>query len=550
MRIQSKSTVNDSQLLRAVTVKPASQSFGDVLAQSAKTTQRIAVVESLSRAVSGKGQSEENTRRELNRETSAAREKNETESTAKGGRSGKTTVQRARLVSKTGVQQKQSMNAALDEEGSEKVSAAQTEDDRKQGTMEQGSLQTSALRNDITGVAASPATDTADIEQADDAASNCTSTITPTDSDAQGTNSAQSNVQPAASKTDASAHAPEAQQNDETASAQPDAQADAAGEDMQAVNASAQSAEAIIGNSGIAVDFADLLPFAAVGPASVQTRSSADGTDGNKQGSVAPAPSAVTQENAGQSTALGMADLQSAANGVRAVSTSQASGNGTSEAHSNGGGNAATDQAGRHAQTDVSQATTTALHTGLASTLQTTTAQHIELRSANGSQASTAADATAQPTAANDESVAGQASGTSLAGMSGVSTARLIQTMGDSEMRVGIHSNEFGTISIRTTVTQQQMQAQIAVGHAELGTTLAAHIPSIQAKLGSEIGLQASIEVNANGSSFTGNGQHTAQQQTATTSAAGAEFQDAAPDVTAVQLLATADSTRRLDIRA
>jgi hypothetical protein len=103
--------------------------------------------------------------------------------------------------------------------------------------------------------------------------------------------------------------------------------------------------------------------------------------------------------------------------------------------------------------------------------------------------------------------------GTESAGMSGISTARLIQTMGETEMRVGMHSTEFGDISIRTAVSQQQMQTQISVDHSELGNALSAHIPAIQAKLGSDYGLHATIEVNQSGASFSNDGDRSHQQQ-------------------------------------
>ena len=95
----------------------------------------------------------------------------------------------------------------------------------------------------------------------------------------------------------------------------------------------------------------------------------------------------------------------------------------------------------------------------------------------------------------------------------GVSTARLIQTMSESEMRVGMHSAEFGDISIRTSVSQQQLTAQISVDHSELGSAISAHLPSLQSKLGSEFGLHASIDVNQLGGSVTGgNGQSSPHQ--------------------------------------
>ncbi len=94
------------------------------------------------------------------------------------------------------------------------------------------------------------------------------------------------------------------------------------------------------------------------------------------------------------------------------------------------------------------------------------------------------------------------------AATAGISTAQLIQSMSESEMRVGMHSAEFGDISIRTSVSQQQLTAQISVDHSELGSAISAHLPSLQSKLGSDFGLHASIEVNQfGGSAAGGNGQ-------------------------------------------
>lgn len=98
------------------------------------------------------------------------------------------------------------------------------------------------------------------------------------------------------------------------------------------------------------------------------------------------------------------------------------------------------------------------------------------------------------------------------AGSSAINSARVIQSMSETEMRVGMRSTEFGDISIRTSVTQQQMQAQISVDHSELVSALSAHIPAVQAKLGADYGLHASIEVSQGGASFSGNQGQSSQR--------------------------------------
>jgi len=65
-----------------------------------------------------------------------------------------------------------------------------------------------------------------------------------------------------------------------------------------------------------------------------------------------------------------------------------------------------------------------------------------------------------------------------------INTARLIQNMGQSEMRVGMRSPEFGNISISTSATRDLVSAQISLDHSELARTLAVHLPEMQTRLG------------------------------------------------------------------
>jgi hypothetical protein len=96
---------------------------------------------------------------------------------------------------------------------------------------------------------------------------------------------------------------------------------------------------------------------------------------------------------------------------------------------------------------------------------------------------------------------------------SGINAARLIQSMGQSEMRVGMHSAEFGDISIRTTISQQQMVTQISLSHNDLSQAISAHVATAQAKLGEDYGLHASIEINNQGSLPSGDAQNSSPQE-------------------------------------
>jgi hypothetical protein len=77
-----------------------------------------------------------------------------------------------------------------------------------------------------------------------------------------------------------------------------------------------------------------------------------------------------------------------------------------------------------------------------------------------------------------------------------INSARLIQSVGQTEMRVGMRSNEFGNISISTSSTRDLISAQISVDHGELAKTLAAHLPEMQSRLGGDQPMNVRIDMN------------------------------------------------------
>jgi hypothetical protein len=77
-----------------------------------------------------------------------------------------------------------------------------------------------------------------------------------------------------------------------------------------------------------------------------------------------------------------------------------------------------------------------------------------------------------------------------------INTAKLIQSMGQSEMHVGMRSTDFGNISISTSATRGLISAQISLDHGELARTLAAHLPEMQAKFGGNQAMNVRIDMN------------------------------------------------------
>jgi hypothetical protein len=77
-----------------------------------------------------------------------------------------------------------------------------------------------------------------------------------------------------------------------------------------------------------------------------------------------------------------------------------------------------------------------------------------------------------------------------------INTAKLIQSMSQTEMRVGMRSNDFGNISISTSATRDLISAQISLDHGELAKALAVHLPEMQARLGGNQAVDVRIDMN------------------------------------------------------
>lgn len=104
-----------------------------------------------------------------------------------------------------------------------------------------------------------------------------------------------------------------------------------------------------------------------------------------------------------------------------------------------------------------------------------------------------------------------------------INAARLIQSMNNSEMRVGIHSNDFGNISISASTNRDAISAQIALEHTELAKQITANLPEIREALGNR---HLNVQVVASGrsamqsdagGSYSGNQNHRQQSYSGAT---------------------------------
>ena len=130
-----------------------------------------------------------------------------------------------------------------------------------------------------------------------------------------------------------------------------------------------------------------------------------------------------------------------------------------------------------------------------------------------------------------------------------INTAKLIQWMDQSQLRVGIQTREFGNIDIRTSVAPHLFTAEILVEHNDVAKTLTTELPSLYARLADQQVPTAHIQIHSQGLSASAGFDQQSQQQSAATynySPSPAGFQTQAVPAAATEAVTAAG---RLDIR-
>jgi len=64
-----------------------------------------------------------------------------------------------------------------------------------------------------------------------------------------------------------------------------------------------------------------------------------------------------------------------------------------------------------------------------------------------------------------------------------INSAKLVERVGEAELRLGMQAGEFGRVDIRTSMVRNQFSAEISVERGELGRVMAADLPSLQNRL-------------------------------------------------------------------
>jgi hypothetical protein len=92
-------------------------------------------------------------------------------------------------------------------------------------------------------------------------------------------------------------------------------------------------------------------------------------------------------------------------------------------------------------------------------------------------------------------------------------SARLLESLGQSELRVGMKMGDLGNVEIRTQLHHDQLRAEISVERGDLGRSLAAEMPAVQQKLRDHDIPLASIVVNHQAAAGSGSFERGSQQQ-------------------------------------
>lgn len=274
----------------------------------------------------------------------------------------------------------------------------------------------------------------------------------------------------------------------------------------QAIGADGSESGAQPGISASGITQGDQVAFAAAVPLPM-----ADGTPESVNSQEINKPELKTNASGD----LGSANKASVPTGSP---SSTAAPGGSPAAQGSGGGSPQSPSAGATpASGSASGPAPGAIAVGLAQASAQATITHLTAHNSFGSSSpgngptDTARGARAEDLRASAHAVAEES-----AASSGVNAARVIQAVGQSEMHVEMRSEEFGDISIRTSISNEQMQAQISVDHSVLSQTLSTHVPMLQARLGEQYGLHASIEIDHPGAGLRGDSGGSSQHQQGT----------------------------------
>jgi flagellar hook-length control protein FliK len=131
---------------------------------------------------------------------------------------------------------------------------------------------------------------------------------------------------------------------------------------------------------------------------------------------------------------------------------------------------------------------------------------------------------------------------------SGIATAKLVQSANQSEFRVGMQTQEFGNIDIRTSVARHMFSAQISVEHGDMAKSLSAQLPGLYHRLADQQVAVGNIVIQGQSQGTSSGLAQDAQRQNAQPAQGGSVAKPEAEPVLPA-ITGGIDSAGRLDIR-
>jgi hypothetical protein len=129
-----------------------------------------------------------------------------------------------------------------------------------------------------------------------------------------------------------------------------------------------------------------------------------------------------------------------------------------------------------------------------------------------------------------------------------INTAKLVQGLSQSELRVGLQTRDFGNIDIRTSVNRHEFSAQISVEHNDVARTLITELPSLYARLNDHQVTVSNIQIQNQGLS-TSTGLDQQSQQPSSRQQNEGDTMKSHAETTISLIREVFASTERLDIR-
>jgi flagellar hook-length control protein FliK len=94
-----------------------------------------------------------------------------------------------------------------------------------------------------------------------------------------------------------------------------------------------------------------------------------------------------------------------------------------------------------------------------------------------------------------------------------INSTKLIEKLGQSELRIGFQTHDFGPVEIKTLLQNQELHAHISVEHNALRDALAADLPALQKTFEQQRIAVHSVEIQGQGAAWNGSGSSSRHSQ-------------------------------------